>query len=550
MEYVRVAIDTPVDSTFDYHVPPELEGKLQPGHLVEVAFGPARQHAIVLERLIESSVSKTKPILNRLDPVPVLTPMQIALSLWLRATTLAPIGAALWMWLPPGLTGHHDLTVTLLDPDFVSPEDLEMEVVSILKRRGTMRSQQLNQALPAKTWRPVIDELAKAGVVAKESTLTPPRVKPRIVQTAALAIHPNEIAHGLRRVEKESRPANLLDVIAEAGGSVTQKAAFKLAGAGKAHLARLVEAGDVAVVGDAIQLQRAPEQVEARLHELRKIDKSLRILNVLARHREPLDVGWLYAQADCTLPDLKKLEEAELITLGERESWRDSLAEREFIAVNAPTLTLEQTLVWERVRAAIREQGQRLNLDPVDLADQTPAPTGHADDWDNLTPPPTPPRIQGGETDKTLGGGNDREWRVPKHLYAKLKPIAREMRVAPTSAEDWLWGYVRGQKLGCRIRRQYPIERFIVDFYCSEAQLVIEIDGEIHQYQPDEDAARQEYLEALGLRVIRFTNDQVINQTDDVLQHLRHVIAEQIASHQAREPLSPLPEFGEGSGAG
>ena len=384
MEYVRVAIDTPVDSTFDYHVPPELEGRLQPGHLVEVAFGPARQHAIVLEVMAESSVSKTKPILNRLDPVPVLTPMQIALSLWLRTTTLSPIGAALWMWLPPGLTGHHDLTVTLLDPDFVSPDDLEMEVVQILKRRGTLRSQQLNQALPAKTWRPVIDALAKAGIVAKESTLTPPRVKPRIVQTAALAIHPHEIAHGLRHVEKESRPADLLGVIAEAGGSVTLKAAFKLAGAGKAHLAKLVEAGDVAVADDVITLKLAPEQVEERLHQLRKVDKAQRILSVLARHREPLDVGWLYAQADCTLPDLKKLEEAELITLGERETWRDSLAEREFIAVTAPTLTVEQAAVWERVRAAIRQQGQRLNLGNDD--DLTPpadsdSEVGAISDW-------------------------------------------------------------------------------------------------------------------------------------------------------------------------
>ncbi|MBN8634079.1 MAG: primosomal protein N' [Anaerolineae bacterium] len=543
MEYVRVAIDTPVDSTFDYHVPPELEGRLQPGHLVEVAFGPARQHAIVLEVMAESSVSKTKPILNRLDPVPVLTPMQIALSLWLRTTTLSPIGAALWMWLPPGLTGHHDLTVTLLDPDFVSPDDLEMEVVQILKRRGMLRSQQLNQALPAKTWRPVIDALAKAGIVAKESTLTPPRVKPRIVQTAALAIHPHEIAHGLRHVEKESRPADLLGVIAEAGGSVTLKAAFKLAGAGKAHLAKLVEAGDVAVANDVITLKLAPEQVEERLHQLRKVDKAQRILSVLARHREPLDVGWLYAQADCTLPDLKKLEEAELITLGERETWRDSLAEREFIAVTAPTLTIEQAAVWERVRAAIRQQGQRLNLgnDEFDLPLlQLSQPT----------PPPTPPRIQGGGTDETLGGENERQWRVPKHLYAKLKSIAREMRTAPTPAEEWLWAYLRGQKLGYRIRRQHPVERFITDFYCAEAQLVIEIDGEIHQYQPDEDAARLELLEALDLRVLRFTNDQVIYQTDTVLQHIQQVIAEQVTSLSAREPQSPLPEFGEGSGEG
>ncbi|MBK9746839.1 MAG: DUF559 domain-containing protein [Chloroflexi bacterium] len=544
MEYVRVAIDTPVDSTFDYHVPPELEGRLQPGHLVEVAFGPARQHAIVLEVMAESSVSKTKPILNRLDPVPVLTPMQIALSLWLRTTTLSPIGAALWMWLPPGLTGHHDLTMTLLDPDFVSPEDLEMEVVSILKRRGTLRSQQLNQALPAKTWRPVIDALAKAGIVAKESTLTPPRVKPRIVQTAALAIHPHEIAHGLRHVEKESRPADLLGVIAEAGGSVTLKAAFKLAGAGKAHLAKLVEAGDVAVADDVITLKLAPEQVEERLHQLRKVDKAQRILSVLARHREPLDVGWLYAQADCTLPDLKKLEEAELITLGERETWRDSLAEREFIAVTAPTLTIEQAAVWERVRAAIRQQGQRLNLGNDD--DLTPP----ASERSQPTPPPTPPRIRGGEPARTSGGDNYRHWRIDRRLYEKIQPIARELRMNPTPAEDWLWQRLRDKQLGYKIRRQQTIERFIVDFYCPDARLVIEVDGEVHQYQADEDAARQTYLEALGLRVLRFTNEQVINTTIAVLDLIQRTIAEQVKSHETSEPLAPLPEFGEGSGVG
>jgi primosomal protein N' (replication factor Y) len=360
MEYVRVAIDTPVDSTFDYHVPPELEGKLQPGHLVEVAFGTARQHAIVLEVASQSSVTKTKPVLNRLDPVPALTPTQIALSLWLRETTLAPIGTALWIWLPPGLTGHHDLTITLLDEDYLTPDDLEMEVLAVLKRRRVTRSTHLNQALPAKTWRPVIDALAKAGVIAKESTLTPPRVKPRVVQTAALAVHPHEIERSVREIAKESRPADLLAVIAEAGGAIAQKAALKLAGAAKTHLDKLIEAGDVTVTGDTIQLNLLPEQVDARLHALRKLDKPQRILGVLARHPEPLDVSWLYAQADCTLSDLKKLEEAGLIALGEREAWRDSLAEREFIAVTPPALTIEQAAVWERVRAAIVEQAQQL----------------------------------------------------------------------------------------------------------------------------------------------------------------------------------------------
>ena len=56
MKYVQVAVNTPVDMTFDYHIPPELEGQLQPGHLVEVEFGTARNHAIVLSLHDETSI--------------------------------------------------------------------------------------------------------------------------------------------------------------------------------------------------------------------------------------------------------------------------------------------------------------------------------------------------------------------------------------------------------------------------------------------------------------------------------------------------------------
>jgi very-short-patch-repair endonuclease len=71
-----------------------------------------------------------------------------------------------------------------------------------------------------------------------------------------------------------------------------------------------------------------------------------------------------------------------------------------------------------------------------------------------------------------------------------------------------------------KFRRQHAIERFIVDFYCASARLVVEVDGPIHDYTPEEDALRQEYLEGLGLRVIRFTNDTVLYQIDVVLQQI------------------------------
>ncbi len=109
----------------------------------------------------------------------------------------------------------------------------------------------------------------------------------------------------------------------------------------------------------------------------------------------------------------------------------------------------------------------------------------------------------------------------PPPLWEKLKPLARQMRHAPTPAEEMLWACVRNRQVrGLKFRRQHAIERFVVDFYCAEAELVIEVDGPIHDYTPDEDAIRQQYLESLGLRVVRFTNDGVLTNLGTVLREL------------------------------
>jgi very-short-patch-repair endonuclease len=108
----------------------------------------------------------------------------------------------------------------------------------------------------------------------------------------------------------------------------------------------------------------------------------------------------------------------------------------------------------------------------------------------------------------------DHSYLTLPELWAKLKPLARQKRRHATPAEDILWQRLRNRQIAdAKFRRQHTIERFIVDFYCAEAQLVVEVDGPIHDYTPEEDAIRQEFLESLGLRVIRFTND-------DVLHHL------------------------------
>jgi len=107
---------------------------------------------------------------------------------------------------------------------------------------------------------------------------------------------------------------------------------------------------------------------------------------------------------------------------------------------------------------------------------------------------------------------------------------AREMRRSPTDAEQLLWEELRGKKLDkLKFRRQQPMQGYILDFYCDEVRLGVEVDGEIHLgvEQKKYDQQRSEYLAEYGIRIIRFTNDQVINNMKEVLNLIK-VAADQI----------------------
>ena len=102
---------------------------------------------------------------------------------------------------------------------------------------------------------------------------------------------------------------------------------------------------------------------------------------------------------------------------------------------------------------------------------------------------------------------------------------ARYLRQQQTEAERKLWSIVRGRKLGgYKFRRQVPIDRYIADFVCLDARLVVELDGGHHSDQVDYDAGRTEVLEACGFRVIRFWNREVLNRqsvvSDTILREL------------------------------
>ncbi len=104
--------------------------------------------------------------------------------------------------------------------------------------------------------------------------------------------------------------------------------------------------------------------------------------------------------------------------------------------------------------------------------------------------------------------------KVTKEKLERAKELRREM----TPAEKILWQEVRAKKLGVRFRRQQVIAGFIVDFYCHKAALVVEVDGDIHDLQKDEDERRERVLTKMGLRVIRFGNDEVVRELSPTLR--------------------------------
>jgi very-short-patch-repair endonuclease len=112
-------------------------------------------------------------------------------------------------------------------------------------------------------------------------------------------------------------------------------------------------------------------------------------------------------------------------------------------------------------------------------------------------------------------------------MYFGAKPeifkLAKELRKLETVAEKLLWSHLNtNQLMGLQFRRQHPINRFIADFYCPKIKLVIEVDGSIHdipEYQAH-DIGRSEVLNDFGITVIRFTNEQILNEIDSTIKQI------------------------------
>jgi primosomal protein N' (replication factor Y) len=301
--YLEIAVNVPgVTGTFHYHLPPELEGGVTSGHLVEVPFGRQRVQGVVLRQVSKPAVPETRAILDLIDPQVALTPLQLSLAERLAESTLAPLSACVNLMVPAGLSQMAD-TKYWLKEDHPNPQKnlsaIQRGLLDLLARRGPLRGRQINQALPHRNWRAGMRVLIRRDLVLSQSVLPPPSVGPKSVHTAQLACSPEKA---------------------------------------EAEMPNLGRAGSKALA------------------------RRQAMLRFLIKERGPVDVSWIYASSGGNLSDLRKIAQDGLVVLGENQAWRDPLEEMTYIPTQAPDLTHDQEAVWNEIQTGIHmaEKGKPL----------------------------------------------------------------------------------------------------------------------------------------------------------------------------------------------
>jgi primosomal protein N' (replication factor Y) len=304
--YVEIVVNVPqVRGVFHYHLPPELEGKIDVGHLVEVPFGQQKVQGIVTQFVDVPAVSDTRPVLGLIDPDTALTPAQISLAMELAETTLAPLAACIALMIPPGLGVQADVLYSLQARSQISktgpPTESQKRLINLLDRRGPLRGRQIDRALPRVNWRSSARALSRQGIISTQSVLPPPTVRPKTVRTAQLACPP-EVA--------------------------------------EMELPNLGRSGSEA------------------------LNRRQKIMRFLMREPGSVEVAWVYAESGGKLADLHVLAEKGLVILGESEVWRDPLAEVDYPPTEPPILTQDQAAVWDEIHNAIRAADQGQSIPP------------------------------------------------------------------------------------------------------------------------------------------------------------------------------------------
>ena len=288
--------------TFHYSLPPDLRGRVLPGHLVWVPFGPRELPGVVVALSASSPVEATRPILNVVDPQPVLVPYQIELMRWMSEYYQTPLHRVAWSMFPPGISWEPETLLHLEESAIASDETLartaaklteeERWVMAFLRQHGPKPIAEVERRLRqrrVKRARPLLDRMVRRGWLRKEFRVRGPQVKPKTETMVDLPAPPCE--------------------------------------------------------EDWATLSRAPQQ-RAVLHYLQQEGEREGFPFSMARSELCQRTGAARSSVDA-------LVARGLLTLSEREVRRDPLAGREYVTTEPPKLTLDQELAWQSISAAL-----------------------------------------------------------------------------------------------------------------------------------------------------------------------------------------------------
>ncbi|MDX1413159.1 MAG: primosomal protein N' [Candidatus Promineifilaceae bacterium] len=423
---IVVNIEAPLKGTFHYFISRDLAPVLKLGHLVEIEFGRRLAQGIVIGFDELAPVEETKPIISIIDDLPVVRSWQIELAYWLSSQYIAPLNSCLRLMLPPGITRWAD-AVYDINPNWDQKGRLteaQTRLLSLLQEHDSLSGRQLTRRVGKKSeWKSAVDQLVRRGILRRGSKLDPPRVRPKLIKTAIIALGEEWKLTAATNLGRSSLQAELLLYLLQLDDPLPSEAEVlattqiakihleKLIGKGLVAripgrrmivpllspaqvpdeyrplvsslplLAReaasevdlLVDKGFAAIVDqpDAITLTAAFDDIIFCAMQLRGAETYFRILEYLAQESQPVPLSEIYSQTGGKFTHLRRLEQLEVVRFGTVEIWRDSLLDRDFVAATAPELTPDQKFVWSEARSIMamgsdQEDSESMNIEDSD----------------------------------------------------------------------------------------------------------------------------------------------------------------------------------------
>ena len=379
MRYAEVALNVPLRQTYTYHIPPQLEASVAPGCLARVEFGVAQQPAVVMSLHEETSIPQTKPIIELLNPQPLLSRTYLDLASWLSETTLSPIGACVWLMLPPGFTGKSDRLYRFVIGEASGAESRQMSLpgaeskkilplpqrlLLTLRDKGPRRLTQLKRAFPKQPVEAELERLVKKGALQAESVLSPPSARAKMITRLYPRYQADEIPALVGRLTKAARHAQLLELLARRDEDAigVQDALASIGVRSRGPLNRLIDEGLVFIEKtergqqDLIVLEATPERVDEMLDKWRRNAFGERILRQMLAMPQPPTMPEALKATGASRSRLKKLIDAGLFDARDEHVWRDSLRDFDFVPGSAPKLTGDQQAVWDAIRPALQRR--------------------------------------------------------------------------------------------------------------------------------------------------------------------------------------------------